>query len=82
MQFSTGRASPSGEHSGQDGTGHVHSCGEKVQAERVKCRGLECACTFNPLGAGGWVAWVPGEWEELREEGLALEGREARSSSR
>lgn len=78
MQLSTGRDSQSREHSGQDGTGHMHHCVKKVQAERVQRRCLECACTT--LGAGGWVVWVPGEWEELREEGLALDGREARSS--
>lgn len=77
-QLPTGRDSQGGEHSGQDGTGHMRHSGKKVQAERVKCGCLECACTT--LGAVGWVVWVPGEWEELREEGLALDGREARSS--
>lgn len=50
---------------------------ERRSRQRVKCGCLECACTT--LGAVGWVVWVPGEWEELREEGLALDGREARS---
>lgn len=69
MRFQTGRVSQSGKHSGQDGTGHVRSAGKKDQAERVGCRGLECA--YTTLGAGGWGAMEQGA---LRKRGWPLRG--------
>ena len=81
MQFSRGRDSQSGEHSGQDGTGHMHGCGKKGQAERVKSIRMPGVCLHNP-GSWGLGGVGAGDWEELREEGLALEGRKARSLGR
>lgn len=61
-------------------TGQAMCTAGERRSRQKKYRGLECACTT--LGAGGWGlgGMVQGEWEELREEGLALEGREAWSS--